>query len=263
MPPTPATAERALGELVASEGPRLYGLARRLCGDPADAEDLVQETLLNAYRSWHQLADKESPRPWLYAIARRACQRMRRPRAGAPARFESLESLDALLPRPGISVPDLAAVAEGPHADRLRTEAREIVERALEALPERFRLPLVLADIAELQSAEIAEVLGLQEATVKTRIHRARLKLREALSGALPQRPVPPIEHSRRVCLDLLQAKLAAYDRRAPFPYSQEALCERCRTVLGTLDLSSDLCAALGRVELPVDLRRRLLATLS
>jgi RNA polymerase sigma-70 factor (ECF subfamily) len=257
---THAGAERAVAGLVASEGPRLYGLARRLCGDPADAEDLVQETLLQAFRSWHQLADKESPRPWLYAIARRACQRMRRPRAGQPPR---LEPLDDLLPRPAATVPDLAALEQGPHADRLREEAREIVERALATLPLPFRLPLVLADIAELGTAEIAAVLGLREATVKTRIHRARLKLRAALAAGLPQRPAPAGEHSRRLCLDLLRAKLDALDRRAPFPYSQAALCDRCRAVLGTLDLASDSCASLAREELPAELRERLLAAAS
>jgi len=258
--PVDDSAEKALAALVETEGARLYGLARRLCGDPADAEDLVQETLLKAFSSWHQLTAKDSPRPWLYAIARRACQRMRRPRAGAPRRLESLEDL---LPRPAPTMPDLAALADGPHRDRIRAEAREVVERGLAALPLRFRLPLVLADIAELGSAEIAQALGLQEATVKTRIHRARLKLRQQLAGALPQRPAPASEHSRRLCLDLLQAKLEALDRRAPFSYSQEALCERCRTVLGTLDLASDACASLSHDELPAALRQRLLATRS
>ena len=251
---------RGLGGLVESEGPRLYGMARQLCGDPADAEDLVQETFLQAFRAWDQLAQPDNPRPWLYAIARRACQRMRRRRSGEPQRLETFEEL---LPRPGATVPDLALAADGPHADRLRNEAREIVERALGSLPDRFRLPLVLADIAELGSADIALALGLAEATVKTRIHRARLRLRAELAAALPQRAIPAAEHSRRVCLDLLRAKLEALDRRAPFPYSQQALCERCKAVLGTLDLASDSCAALGRGDLPPQLRQRLLRSLA
>jgi RNA polymerase sigma-70 factor, ECF subfamily len=257
---TSSPTDRALGTLVESEGPRLYGMARRMCGDPSDAEDLVQETFLAAFRSWDQLAQPDNPRPWLYAIARRACQRMRRRRSGEPERLETFEEL---LPRPGATVPDLALLAGGPHADRLRTEAREIVERAIGTLPERFRLPLVLADIAELGNADIARALGLAEATVKTRIHRARLRLREALADSLPQRPLPAAEHSRQVCLDLLRAKLEAIDRRAPFPYSEQALCERCQAVFGTLDLASDTCAALGSGELPPQLRQRLLAAAS
>ena len=249
-----------LGELVAAEGPRLYGVARRLCGDPADAEDLVQETFLQAFRAWDQLASPDNPRPWLYAIARRACQRMRRRRAGEPDRLEPLDTLEGLLPRPAATVPDLGALADGPHADRLRAEAREIVERAVAELPERFRMPLVLADIAELGTADIARALGLEEATVKTRIHRARLRLRAALAAGLPQRPVPPAGHARQVCLDLLRARLEALDRRAPFPYSGQALCERCKAVLGTLDLATDACTALGRQDLPPELRERLMS---
>ncbi|HSM13549.1 MAG TPA: sigma-70 family RNA polymerase sigma factor, partial [Thermoanaerobaculia bacterium] len=222
----------AFGRLVDAEGPRLLAFARRSCGDGSDAEDIVQETFTQAFRAWNQLEDPGAARAWLYAIARRVCQRMRRRRAGEPAR---LESLDALMPRPSPTVPDLEA-AHDPHRALLRAEARELVERGLAELPEAFRLPLVLADIAELTLAEVASVLGLKEATVKTRLHRARLKLRSVLAEGLPQRSAAPPPHGRSVCLDLLRAKLEAIDRRAPLPYSDRALCERCRTLLGTLD---------------------------
>ena len=246
-----------LSRLVDQEGPRVLALARRMCGNPSDAEDLVQETFLSAFRALDQLADPENPRPWLYAIARRACQRMRRHRAGQP---EHVESFDELLPRPGETVPDVATLEEGPHHDRLRAEARELVEQAVTELPETFRMPLLLADVAELSLSEIAAVLGLKEATVKTRIHRARLKLREILARGLPQRPAPPADHSRRVCLDLLRARLEALDRRAPFPYSNEALCERCRTVLATVDFATGACAALVGDDVPPRLRARILS---
>jgi RNA polymerase sigma-70 factor (ECF subfamily) len=246
----------AFGRLVDAEGPRLLAFARRSCGDGSDAEDVVQETFTQAFRAWHQLGDPAAARAWLYAIARRVCQRMHRRRAGEPAR---LESLDELMPRPSPTVPDLES-EDDPHRERLRAEARELVERGLAELPEAFRLPLVLADIAELSIGEIASVLGLKEATVKTRLHRARLKLRAVLAEGLPQRAAAPPPHDRSVCLDLLRAKLEAIDRRAPFPYSDRALCERCRTLLGTVDLAGETCAALAATELPAALRNRVLA---
>jgi RNA polymerase sigma-70 factor (ECF subfamily) len=248
----------AVVRLLDREGARLHAFARRMCGPPVDAEDLVQETFLAAFRARDQLADPEQARAWLYAIARRACQRMHRRRAGEPRR---LEPLDALLPRPGKTAPDLAAVArDDPHDERVRAEARELVERGLAELPAPFRMALVLADVAELSIPEIAAVLGIKEATVKTRIHRARLKLRQVLADGLPQRPSRSRpDHARRVCLDLLRAKLDAVDRRAPFPYSDRALCERCRTVLATLDLAGETCASFGREPLPPALRRRIL----
>lgn len=246
----------AITRLVDREGARLLAFARRYCGDGSEAEDLVQETFAQAFRAWDQLDDPAAARAWLYSIARRACQRMHRKRAGEPERLETLEEL---MPQPAPTVPDLASSGD-PHAARLRGEARELVERGLAELPEAFRVPLVLADIAELSVAEIASVLGLKEATVKTRLHRARLKLRAVLAAGLPQREVPPPTHDRSVCLDLLRAKLEAMDRRAPFPYSSEALCERCKTLLGTIDLAGEACASLASAEMPAALRRRVLA---
>jgi len=248
--------EEELSRLIDLEGPRLLAFARRSCGDGSQAEDVVQETFVQAYRAWDQLEDPSAARAWIYAIARRVCQRMTRRRAGEPAR---LESIDELEPRPTPTVPELAA-EDDPHRERLRAEARELVERGLAALPEAFRVPLVLADIAELSVAEIAAVLGLKEATVKTRLHRARLKLRTVLAEGLPQRPAPPPPHDRSVCLDLLRAKLEAMDRHAPFPYSDQALCERCRTLLDTVELAGQTCAALTAPEVPPALRARVMA---
>lgn len=249
--------DQELTRLVAAEGRRLLSFTRRSCGDGSDAEDVVQEVFTLAFRCWHQLAQAESARAWLYAIARRVCQRLHRKRADEPAHLESLE---ALLPGETRTIPDFGTFASGPHADRIRSEAREIVERALAGLPEAYRRPLVLAEIAELTASEIADVLGLKEATVKTRLHRARLKLRAVLAPRLPQRRTPPEEHAREVCLVLVQAKLDAMARRAPFPYSDEALCERCRTVIGTLDLASASCAALEAEQFPERLRSAILA---
>ncbi len=256
--PSPAAREATLTRLVDQEGRRVFAMARRVCGNTSDAEDLAQETFLSAYRSLDQLEDPDHPRPWLYAIARRACQRLRRRRSGEPERLESLEEL---LPRPSATMPDpVAFEGDGPLRDRVRAEARERVERALAKLPEAFRLPVLLADVAELSLPEIAQILGLKEATVKTRVHRARLKLRQVLADGLPQQPAPPAEHSRRLCLDLLRARLEALDRRAPFPFSNDALCERCRSVLATLDLAAGSCALLAADEMPPGLRARILA---
>ena len=154
MPASDRARDRALESLLEREGPRLLAFARRSCGDGSDAEDIVQETFVRAVRSWHQLEDPGQARAWLYAIARRVCQRLHRRRAGEPKR---LEPLSELLPRPEATVPHLAAAApDDPHRDRLRAEARELVERAVAALPDRFRQALVLADVAGLTVAQNA-----------------------------------------------------------------------------------------------------------
>ncbi len=248
-------------ELFENEGPRVHALARRICSG-RDADDLVQDTFLNAFRAIDQLEDPENPRPWLFAIAHRACQRMRHRRAGEP---KNLDSFDELLPQPETTIPDLPSLHTDPHSDRLRTEARELVEQGIAELPEAFRIPLLLADIAELKRSEIAAILRLEEATVKTRIHRARLKLRQVLAHGLPQRPISSAAHTahaREICLDLLRARLDAFDQGVAFPYSSTALCDRCQTVFATLDFAASVCGALDRDVLPADLRERLVAAI-
>ncbi len=257
-----ATQSKQQAQVVAlfeNEAPRVHALARRICSG-RDADDLVQDTFLNAFRAIDQLEDPENPRPWLYAIAHRACQRLRRRRAGEP---QHLDSFDELLPQPEATLPDLSSLHTDPHSDRLRAEARELVEQGIAELPEAFRIPLLLADIAELKLSEIAAILDLEVATVKTRIHRARLKLRQILAHGLPQRPISSAAHTahaREICLDLLRARLDAFDHGVPFPYSATALCERCQAVFATLDLAASVCGALDRESLPPELRERLLA---
>jgi hypothetical protein len=151
----------------------------------------------------------------------------------------------------------------GPDPGLLRNEARETVERAIATIPVHFRLPLVLKEIADFSLAEVAEILGLKEATVKTRVHRGRLLLRGAIVKDLPTRAAPPPGHPNRVCLDLLHAKQESLDRRAPFPYPPGELCARCQAMFATLDLAHDICASLARRELPPGLRRALRADLT
>jgi RNA polymerase sigma-70 factor (ECF subfamily) len=240
MSPTasPAGTSPSFDEVAARVTPRLYRIAVSLCRDRDEAEDLVQDTLLQAHRKWHQFEGRSDPGTWLYTIAARLCRRRHRRRAGEPA---TLEPLDALLPRPDAPIVDLSVLTD-PARELDRAEIRRAVSAAVAGLPETFRIPLVLVDIAELSIAEVAAILGLKEATVKTRVHRARLKLRKVMTERLPAKPAPPSTHDRRVCLDLLQAKQHALDRRVAFSMTDHALCERCASVFATLDAGCGIC---------------------
>jgi len=214
----------------------------------------VQEIFLQAYRKWDQFEGRSDPSTWLYSIGARACQRMNRRRAGQPARIEPLSEL---LPTGEETIPDLP----DPHEDRVRREAREVIDRALTGLPPDFRLTLVLKDIAELSVAEVARLLGIKEATVKTRVHRARLMLRREIARELPRRrPAPEPSHEQTVCLELLRGKQEALDRGVPYPVPPESLCERCSALFATLDLARDACRDLAEDRLPEELRERILA---
>jgi RNA polymerase sigma-70 factor (ECF subfamily) len=124
----------------------------------------------------------------------------------------------------------------------------------------------VLKEIAGLSLAQAAEVLGVKEATVKTRVHRARMMLRQALAEDLPRRPAG--EHADEggpghVCLDLLHAKQEALDRGAEFPVDSDELCERCRSVFATLDLAHNACVDIGHGRYPESLQALIDRTLA
>lgn len=248
-------ASEAIPRLLALHGGRIYGLGLRLCRNREDAEDLVQETFLRAYRKWSQFQGRSDPSTWLYTIASRVCQRRHRRRAGEP---RQLESLDRLLPSGKREIVDLPSKEAGPLDRLLKEESRDAVERAIRRLPPRFRLPLVLKEVADFSVAEVARVLGIKEATVKTRLHRARLLVAKELARTLPKRPAPPPDHSRQVCLDLLQAKQEALDRQVPFPLAAAELCDRCRSLFATLDLGREVCRQLDSGELPRRLQQAL-----
>jgi RNA polymerase sigma-70 factor (ECF subfamily) len=252
-------AESAIPKLLDLYGGKIYALGMRLCGGPDEAQDLLQETFLNAFRHWQQFEGRAQPSTWLFSIAARACQRLHRKRSGEPTRLEPLETL---LPPGDQAIPDLSAL-EGPHEQAVRREVAERLESALARLPVEFRLPLVLKEIVELPLADVARILGIREETAKTRIHRARLKLRKEMEAALPRGPVPPLPKDRQVCLDLLRAKQEALDRGVPFAVPPGEICDRCQAVFATLDLTRDTCRELGRGSLPEPVRELLLAGLA
>jgi RNA polymerase sigma-70 factor (ECF subfamily) len=255
---TDPSSQEAIRRLFEENAGVIYGLGLRSCRSEADAEDLVQETFMRAYKGWDAFEGRSNPKTWLYTIAVRACQRMQRLRSGEPAPGE-MESLEALLPSHEGELVDLPA-GDGDALDgMIREETREAVERAIDSLPMPFRVVLVLKEIAGLSLAEVAQVLDMKEATAKTRVHRARLMLRKVLAEELPRRPAGA--HASEggpghVCLDLLRAKQDALDKGAPFPVDDDELCERCRSVFATLDLARKACVDIRHGRYPDSLQR-------
>jgi RNA polymerase sigma-70 factor (ECF subfamily) len=255
--PTP-DAHAAVARIADEQAGRLFALASRFCRTPDEAEDLVQEVFVQALRDWHTFRGESSETTWLYRIAARTCQRMHRPRAGEPAR---IGSLDELLPFGDPLIATVPAPTEDAPTLQLRAEARERLESGIAGLPDEFRVPLVLKEIVGLGVREIAEILSVEEGTIRSRLHRARLKLRAAIEGVLPRAAVPPPAYDERTCMDLLNAKQDALDRGVPFDNS--VICQRCRAVFDSLDFTQDLCRDFGHADLPEGLRERLMARLA
>jgi len=257
---TPAEdARAAIERLVDEHGPTLYAIARRFCGDPDRTEDLLQEVYLQAFRGWAGFEGRSDPRTWLYTIAARTCLRMRRRRAGEPDRIGSLEDL---LPFGDPLIAVIPDDQEDVLQQQIRTEARERVEAGIADLPVEFRMPIVLKEIIGPPVAEVAAIMGVEEGTVRSRLHRARLKLRAAVDRAIPRtaEPAPPPAYPVRTCLDLLDAKQASLDRGVPFDTA--VICDRCRSVFASLDLTQRTCRDLAAGEMPPGLRERLVAAL-
>jgi RNA polymerase sigma-70 factor, ECF subfamily len=141
----------------------LYRVALRLTGEPAAAEDLVQETMLRALKAWHSFQTGTNARAWLVTILRNQFINGWRSRRRAPAAvdFETIPEL------PDVSDPD-------PEGRFFRDLVDEEVLAAVDALPDDFREVLVLSDMEGLPYAEIAEALGVPVGTVKSRLFRAR-----------------------------------------------------------------------------------------
>jgi len=248
------SAEKAIPRLFEEHGGRIYNLGLRLCRSPECAQDLVQETFLRAFRNWHQFEGRSSPATWLFTIAMRTYKR-----AGRRLKGYDMQPLANLLPAWEERIADIPYGEQGPLEEILRQEAQETVYRAMSGLPIDFRVTLTLKSIVEFSVAEVAEVLGIKEATVKTRVHRARLLLREGLVKPPLKRKTSLSAPSQQVCLDLLYANQQALDRGVEFPLAKGELCSRCRVLFATLDLAYDACIKLKSGELPEPLRKFLL----
>jgi RNA polymerase sigma-70 factor (ECF subfamily) len=247
-------AEKAIPRLWEQHSSLIYNLGLRQCRDPECAQDLVQETFLRAFRYWHRFEGRSSPATWLFTIAMRTHKRVCRRLKG-----RYTESLASLPPAWEEKIPDVSCGEEGPLDEILRHEVQETVYRAISSLPIDFRVTLTLKSLVEFSVAEVAEVLGIKEATVKTRIHRGRLLLREGLTKPPARRKNAPLEPSHQVCLDLLYANQQALDRGVEFPLASGELCSRCGVLFATLDLAYEACSKLKSGELPEPLRKLLL----
>jgi len=178
----------AFDHFVELYGDRLYGFGVRMCGEREDARDVVQDTLLQAFRSLKKLREPKALKSWLYRVASNACLMKRRKGKFDPPRELSLEEL---MPRDpaaaAFEIPDEGSV---PEAEVLRQETRAAVRRAIDSLPPHYRIVLVLRDMEHLSTREVCEALDLPETTVKMRLHRARLGVRKFLEEHPPlERP--------------------------------------------------------------------------
>jgi len=173
----------AFEQFVERHGDRIFGFGMRVCGEPEDARDVVQETLIQAYQSLRRIEAPGALRAWLYRVVSNACLMKRRKRVGEPDRELSLEEL--MLSGPDEARSEIPDVTELPDRAAERTETQSVVRDAIASLPPDYRVVLILRDMEELSTKEAAEALELPESTIKMRLHRARVAVRKELAAAV------------------------------------------------------------------------------
>ena len=226
---------RAIDELLARYEQRIYRFGLRMCGDEESAREVLQETMLAAFRNLPGFRGQASLSTWLYQIARSFCIKERRgARPMAPIETD---------------LPD-----QTPSPD-LQVQARQIgqaLAAAIGELPSEQREVLVLRDVEGLSAQEAADVVGIEVGALKSRLHRARMALREKLAGVVAAGPEP--------CTELAQ-ELTAYaaseiDQATCVKIEQHlATCPRCAGACDALKRTVSLCKTIPGDAVPAPVR--------
>lgn len=179
----------------------VFSFSMKVCGHREDAEDTMQDVLVKSLPFLRKIESPQALAVWLYKVTRNRCWMSRRRSKFAPDR---MMSLDELMP----DRMELEALADkakkSPEANSISHQDAERLQAAVLRIPAKYRLVLVLHDMEDLDTAEIAKITGLQEGTIRVRLHRARLFVRRELaivnakkSGSLGKKQRRPVDCRR------------------------------------------------------------------
>lgn len=170
--------DTALEALLERHQAQVYRFGLKICRDPEDASDVLQDTLLAMARGVRDFRGASSLSTWLYTVARSFCIKKRRKSKFAPEE----RSLDTDV---GVDASCLADTAKSPDDALLGKQVEDALESAFRALEPMYREVLVLRDVEGLSAPEVAQVLGISTQAVKSRLHRARIAVRERVAPVL------------------------------------------------------------------------------
>ncbi|GAA2780863.1 sigma-70 family RNA polymerase sigma factor [Crossiella cryophila] len=156
--------DAAFDDLVRRHTTRMYRIALRIVGDPAEAEDVVQDAWVSAWRGLAKFRGEAAPTTWLFRVVTNTA-------------LAHLRRRQPTVPLDGTAEPVMTDVAADPERAALRNEQTDLVLRAIATLEPSQRVPLVLRELEELSYEEVAEVLDVPVPTLRSRLYRARVAL--------------------------------------------------------------------------------------
>ena len=234
--------QQALETLLERHQAQIYRFGMKMCRDPEDAKDVLQDTLLAMARGVRDFRGASSISTWLYTIARSFCIKKRRRSKFAPEEERSLDTDVAAEAR------HLAAQSDNPDEALAARQVERALEQAIAALEPMYREVLLLRDVEGLTAPEVAEVVGVSVQAVKSRLHRARLSVRERVAPLLGVETPPPASGG---CPDVLMM----FSRHLEDEISPEGCaemerhlegCARCRGTCDSLKRTLALCRTAG-----------------
>jgi RNA polymerase sigma-70 factor, ECF subfamily len=169
----------AFARLVDETSGHIYRVAHQILGDEQDAEDVLQETYIKAFHSLPNFEGRSSLTTWLYRIAVNEALMMVRKRKPQTVSIEENNTFDPEAESESMQIVDFCCLPEG---ELLSSESRRFLDQAIQNLPDTLRVVFVMRDIEGLSIEDTAEALNLSASNVKTRLLRARLRLRQELS---------------------------------------------------------------------------------
>jgi RNA polymerase sigma-70 factor (ECF subfamily) len=169
----------AFARLVDETSTHIYRVVLQILGDDQDAEDVLQETYIKALRALPEFEGRSSLTTWLYRIAVNEALMQVRKRKPQTISVEETTPFDPEAESEGMEIVDFCCLPEG---ELLSSESRQFLDQAVQNLPENLRVVFVMRDLEGLSIQETAEALNLSENNIKTRLLRARLRLRQELS---------------------------------------------------------------------------------
>lgn len=251
---------KAIETLLVQHQDRVYRFGMKLCRHPEDAEDVLQDTLLAMAKSVHDFQGRSSLSTWLYTVARSFCIKKRRKSKFAP---KDVRSLEQDVP------PETQAFADSARRPDEALAAKEIetaLEAAIRGLEPDYREVLLLRDVEGLAAKEVAEVVDISVAAVKSRLHRARLKVRERMAPLLETNEQAEVPATAQ-CSDILTtfSKHLEGEISADLCAEMErhvAECAHCRGTCDSLKRTLSLCKVTPSPQVPASVQESVRAAL-